>query len=273
MPTINDFKKEVINIFLSFRCNLKCGYCINRFHENNSPFCHLKMDYDHIPWEQWTDALSRLPKESIMVFQGGEPTLYPDFNKIVSAIDNPTRIYSNLHAYSSVEEVAKIPPRENMIICTTLHAGTSSNYNIDNVLIHLEMLASIGHKIKIDIVNTPELTDHHREVAKDIPHTLKQLIGYCNGIFYGSENMMDQIDAFSGVPQKVVCAKNGEGMIAPDGSIYKCGYGMYTRDRGLAIGNLFDGIFNEEEELLCQNYGYCNPCDFFLPVRIESAEK
>ena len=64
-------------VFLSLKCNLRCPYCINRQGE-------LKNSTE-LTGEQWIEGLSRIKttEDFPITLQGGEPTMYRDFYKVV----------------------------------------------------------------------------------------------------------------------------------------------------------------------------------------------
>lgn len=45
------------------------------------------------------------------------------------------------------------------------------------------------------------------------------------------------------------------------GDAFICNGAMYTRYGAGVIGNIFDGWMNDTQEVECENYGGCNPCD------------
>jgi hypothetical protein len=66
---------------LGKRCNYSCSYCPSFVHDNSSP---------HLPLQTFTTAFDKLyehiqhHKSIIISFLGGEPTLNPDYNRIIA---------------------------------------------------------------------------------------------------------------------------------------------------------------------------------------------
>ncbi len=273
MPKIENYKKisknfqrPVANIFLSFLCNLNCVYCINKFHENNIPFKKIKIDHEYISEDKWYNSLNNFDNSVLLIFQGGEPTIYKNFHEIINHIDNDIWIYSNLFSNISIENLKKI--NREVLIVTSLHITDNINYKLHKIIENINVLNKIGFKVKIDMVNSPNLSDDHRKISENICCTIKDMIGYSDGILYGNNNIYDQIDAFSGKPRDVICSIKDELLIGPNGNIYSCCFGLYTDDEELVIGNIFDGIYNDQDEIYCKKYGLCNPCDFLSNINI-----
>jgi len=55
--------------------------------------------------------------------------------------------------------------------------------------------------------------------------------------------------------------------------MYTCTSGMYMSNKNLIIGNIFEGSYSDQETIFCENYGLCNPCDFFEYIPIEKGIK
>lgn len=65
-------------------------------------------------------------------------------------------------------------------------------------------------------------------------------------------------------------------LFAPNGDIYNCHYKLYTGHKD-KLGNLFEQdvrIVIPQDYFLCQDYGFCNPCDSELHSfkRLDGAE-
>lgn len=121
MPHINNFNKNIVHVFPTFLCSLKCHYCINRFHEQNYPFLPLKLPDQVFHWQEWTTALNQFPKECLITMQGGEPTIFPGFSNLINNIwHNNIKILSNLFLDTSIIELLKIKNKNNIKITTSI---------------------------------------------------------------------------------------------------------------------------------------------------------
>src|SRR3989338_3210659 len=71
--------------FLTLACPLRCPYCINLNGENSQS---RQVRRSKLSSEEWVDAANRLilRKDLPLTLQGGEPTLYKGFYKIVNEV-------------------------------------------------------------------------------------------------------------------------------------------------------------------------------------------
>ena len=70
-----------MNIILNSYCNLKCNYCFaDEYMEENVKTPDKSMDYGFF----LNELLPRVKNASLINFMGGEPTLHPHFNDILS---------------------------------------------------------------------------------------------------------------------------------------------------------------------------------------------
>ena len=79
-------KSDQMNIILNSYCNLKCNYCFaDEYMEETVKTPDKSMDFDFFT----QDVLPRIRTASLINFMGGEPTLHPRFNDILSsALEN-----------------------------------------------------------------------------------------------------------------------------------------------------------------------------------------
>ncbi|MBT4104308.1 MAG: radical SAM protein, partial [Nitrospina sp.] len=70
-----------MNIILNTYCNLKCNYCFaDEYMEENVKTHDKSMDFEFFQ----NELLPRVKNASLINFMGGEPTLHPHFNDILS---------------------------------------------------------------------------------------------------------------------------------------------------------------------------------------------
>jgi organic radical activating enzyme len=70
---------QQVSIHLTYDCNLKCDYCGVKIPSGKQPHS------DTSTFEQWIDLINRFPcKIKEFYISGGEPTLHPDFSKLVN---------------------------------------------------------------------------------------------------------------------------------------------------------------------------------------------
>jgi organic radical activating enzyme len=87
----------------TLRCNLSCGYCIQRQAIDNHPARQTKSHFHESSIEIWQDFIGKISKPTRLVFSGGEPFLYKGFQKLALSITNrnvtaPLIIITNLFA-------------------------------------------------------------------------------------------------------------------------------------------------------------------------------
>ena len=85
-PVTVSRKSDSMNIILNSYCNLKCNYCFaDEYMEETVKTPGKSMDFEFFT----EDVLPRVKTASLINFMGGEPTLHPRFNDILSsALDN-----------------------------------------------------------------------------------------------------------------------------------------------------------------------------------------
>lgn len=85
---------RVASIEITDKCNLKCRYCYGNFKPNNS----IRLELDEI-----ASLLKRLSARGVKLLEitGGEPSVHPDFNKILSlacaSFDRVTIMTNGVH--------------------------------------------------------------------------------------------------------------------------------------------------------------------------------
>jgi hypothetical protein len=77
----------------------------------------------------------------------------------------------------------------------------------------------------------------------------------------GINNRVSFEDGFSCKRKTQVLCSSGRFLVAPDGGIYRCHYQLYSgRDRQGDVRTVEFPV--EQDYRLCDDYGFCNPCDF-----------
>ena len=87
-----------MNIILNSYCNLKCNYCFaDEYMEETVNTPGKSMDFDYFEKEM----LPRIQKAGVINFMGGEPTLHPRFNELLSMTLDAMSPYSNLGLFTN----------------------------------------------------------------------------------------------------------------------------------------------------------------------------
>ena len=68
-------------------------------------------------------------------------------------------------------------------------------------------------------------------------------------------------EGFSARQKSSIYCQTRRFLIAPDGLVYNCHYHLYSRTN--PVGDLLKSELNlKEDYYYCEDYGFCNPCDF-----------
>lgn len=275
-------------VFLNLDCNLNCHYCIQRISLPQKPLAH----YQTCTGKAWVEALNaisnrtqkrflrpaRIKKLSIL---GGEPTIYPDFFYVINNLDKNWKITvtSNFDSPFFEQDVFKqIKNKARLRFNGSLHfIHTPIEKFIDNVQklkkakIFVHTLFLIVHPGYLDqvLAYKMRLQEIHPRVK------LQRFLGSYQGNLYPQNHEIgeEQRDGISnydlyqeGFGQKKassIFCHSDKVLIAPNGDIYNCHYKLYTGHRD-KLGNLFEEEVNlhiPREYFLCEDFGFCNPCD------------
>jgi len=104
----------------------------------------------------------------------------------------------------------------------------------------------------------------------------QSFLGYWNGKLYpdpedptvtndprehGITDMKLYREGFSARSRRPVYCRTRRFLIGPDGLVYNCHYHLYSRRS--PVGDLTKGdVHLREDYYYCEDFGFCNPCDF-----------
>ena len=253
-----------IAAFLTLACNYKCPYCINRM----GSFKHRKS----MSGDDWIRALSRIDTSTNLpiTLQGGEPTLHPDFYRIVRTLYLHGKYMDILTNFNIdyTKWLSEIPtrafsrPSKYPGIRVSYHPGQSS---ILGLFLACYRASRVGYSIGIWAVDHPAHRNRVR-ILQAIATSLglefrkKEFLGWYDHAFYGEYKYED---AVSQKDTKCVECKSNELLIAPDGVLHRCHADLYANRN--PIGHILDatlpkiGVYRP-----CTYYGQCNACDIKL---------
>jgi MoaA/NifB/PqqE/SkfB family radical SAM enzyme len=250
-----------IACFLTLACNLKCSFCINTFGETGSSKKHLS-------GEEWVRGLNRIvSREDLPItLQGGEPSLHKDFIYILNNLKPELNIdiLTNLQ-FDEDEFIRHVDPER--IKRKSPYASIRVSYHpevmeLEPLIKKVLKLQGAGFSIGIWGVMHPEQTEEilkaqQRCKALGIDFRTKEFLGEYMGRLYGSYRYAG---ACAKRFKKRVLCKTTELIIGGDGSVYRCHGDLY--EGRPPIGNILDPEFEIEEEfMVCDHFGHCNPCD------------
>jgi SAM-dependent methyltransferase len=265
--------------FLTFNCTGNCWYCIQ--HACKDEFIQARSAYEKnkLSGEEWVafyDKLQRWRGNKLGII-GGEPTLHKDFFDIVNGT---TGYYKTITTNMSTPEILRfgdmIEDKVNLRVNTSYHPHLMS---ADEFCNRIHLLRSQGFFVEqVAVVDTPT-TDYrkiHTELlSRGVASSPQTFMGMLNGEMFPQPDssiaedhgetgirdwpLFDQGFSCKG-KQQVVCS-SGRFLVAPDGGIYRCHYQLYSKTD--PQGDVRTGEFPIEQDYrLCDDYGFCNPCDF-----------
>ena len=102
-------EQNYVAYFLTLACNLHCSYCIN-LHSQGAR--HGQSNRKNMTPEEWITAANRLVlRDDVpLTLQGGEPTLYHGFYKIVNDVKKTIKMDLLTNMSFDVEEFIKNVP-------------------------------------------------------------------------------------------------------------------------------------------------------------------
>lgn len=250
-----------IGVFLTLRCNLNCGYCINRFSGCSS--C------DEMNTDGWIEGLSRIKtrQDLPISLQGGEPTIHPGFYKIVDGLYKKNKHLDLLtNGMFDVREFchyigAEVFMREAKYASLRFSFHSKTNLGLAT---KIWMMQNSGYEVGVWAIDHPLNkfgNDQMKERCKwlNIDYREKEFLGYYGGQLRGTYKYPDAIEYHG---KKKVWCKPSEMLINPAGYIFKCHGDLYANRNYL--GHILDKevVFPGYTE--CEHYGTCNPCDIKL---------
>jgi MoaA/NifB/PqqE/SkfB family radical SAM enzyme len=280
-------------VFLTLNCNYNCEYCVQKIYRKT-------VTYDLVAGDKWIRALNSITNRTKFRFFrrrkikkfaiiGGSPTLHPDFIGIINGLDKywlitittnlGTPIFNHIDLF-----LKKLIRRKNLRFNVSLHLNNCSDPNefINKIKILRKNKININ---RIFLLAYPpdrlaQVEEYKAKFAREkMRLEIQRFTGFYNGKLYPQEesnlteyeyedNIRDYKlynQACNLEEKKRIWCKISKVLFAPNGDIYNCHYKLYTASSD-TFGNIFDNdrtIFNPPSDyFICDNFGYCNPCDF-----------
>ena len=272
-PAAGDITPEThhnyVAFFLTLRCNLKCAYCINlHANETRGRLGQRKM----LTAREWITAANRLNlrKDLPLTLQGGEPTLYKGFYRIVNDVrpDIKMDLMTNM-MFDPRNFIRRVPvwrfDREAPYapIRVSYHPGQN---HIDDLIEKTKILQSAGFRVGLYGILHPDpsMTAHIRKVQaqclnQGIDFRVKEFLGRYDNKLYGTFKYQDSV---MGPVRRHCDCRTTEILVDPSGEIFRCHADLYHGRQPIA--HIFDPVFNQdsiEAFRPCRHFGQCNPCD------------
>lgn len=258
-----------VAFFLTFACNLRCTYCIN-IHKGGTRTEQTQRR--HLPVDDWIRAANRfvLRSDLPLSLQGGEPTLYPGFYRLVQEVTPKIKMDLMTNLMFDVDEfISNVPvwrfTREAPYAAIRVSYHPNQN-DIEELISKTLKLQQAGFRIGLYGIEHPasEIRAHILDVQRrcltmGLDFRLKEFLGEYNGNMYGTFKYDGCVAA-----QKLRNCKcrTSEIIVDPAGYVYRCHADLYTGRSPVA--HILDANFNEnsiDEFRACACYGNCNPCD------------
>jgi len=250
-----------IGAFLTFKCNFKCPYCINKH--------SIFKDRKELNSDSWIKILNGLdmPENLGLTLEGGEPTLFEKFFDIINNIKKPVDMLTNLQ-FDVDEFIKNVDPRFFNLGKKIGYKSIRASYHHQDpieLLSKAVKLQDAGFSIGIFSVNSPDKIYKNMEMAErcrkaQMYFYTKDLLGNFDGYLYGYYKYSDSVLAKS---TKNVLCRIKELLIAPDGNCFRCHRDLYADEN--SIGNILNEDFVIKDIFRkCSNFGNCSPCDVKL---------
>lgn len=284
--------ESYFGVFLTLACSLACDYCVQKISMPQQPIAH----YHTVSGRSWVEALNsiaartkkrflRPAKKKKVSITGGEPTLHPDFVYIINNLDHNWNITvtSNFTSSSLKKDIGflrQIKRKRGLKFNGSFHfLYTPIDKFIENTLkikkagLFVHTLFIVGHPGYIE-----EIQRYRKRLLEIHPLVkLQRYLGYHQGKLYplehgydieyqqqdGIRNYKDYREGFSQNARQPIYCRMNKVLFAPNGDIYNCHYKLYTGHKD-KLGNLFANdvhIVLPQDYFLCQDFGFCNPCD------------
>lgn len=254
-----------IGVFLTFKCTLRCSYCIN--HQYG-----YVQNYKHLSSSEWIKGLNRIVTRDDLpiTIQGGEPSLYQYFYQVIDGIDHKkihidllTNGQFDIDAFCKYLHPEKFARKAKYASIRISYHPTTME--LESTLQRALELKRRGFSVGVWIVEHPgmkAICHASRDIMlhEGIDCRFKEFLGEYKGKFYGTYKYPDAVN--QKVTHQVMC-KPSELLIAPNGDIHRCHHYLYSNS------NSYSNILNEDvdlmtEPVLCQECGKCNSCDIKL---------
>ena len=253
-----------VEVYLTFRCNFNCSYCINKINDG--------ITYDEeLFGKEWVDKLNKIDFGDIpLTLGGGEPTLHPDFYYIINNlrdninIDLLTNCNFNIDEFIENISPQRLQTNKNPAYKSIRVSYHPSQMNAEKLVEKVKKLQDAGFSVGIFGINHPKNTKPNMimsELARknNVYFFIKDFLGEYNGQIFGYYKYPEALNC----EKREVLCKTSELLISPQGNIHRCHRDLYKNENPISNVKEIDfGI--REEYLVCGEYGNCNPCDVKL---------
>jgi MoaA/NifB/PqqE/SkfB family radical SAM enzyme len=247
--------------FLTFACNLSCSYCINHFEQG-------VIRRPMMSGVEWIKGLNRIVSRDDLpvTLQGGEPSLHPDFLKLVNGlkpelnIDILTNLQFDIEAF--MEAVPPSRVKRNAPYASIRVSYHPETMDLENVIAKVLRMLEKGYSIGIWAVAHPKYqavveAARARCAKLGIDFRFKEFLGEYEGRLYGQYKFDGACDRK--FKKRVLC-RTTELLMDSAGHVFRCHADLYSGNN--PVGHILDPDFRLDETFRpCEIFGHCNPCD------------
>jgi MoaA/NifB/PqqE/SkfB family radical SAM enzyme len=240
-----------IALFLTYRCKLRCYYCIEREAWGET------VEMEVADWARWLERLDLRKTEDLPVtLQGGEPTDYVGWSEVVQHAPSEMKFHMLTNGMGvSWKEWGNVDPKRFQTpgltfapIRVSYHPGYSNDIAVLDAVVGLRKM---GFRAGMYCVDVPSRRLGIAEMARrcmweGVPFHTKELLTATHGTYKYPW-------AKDGVPKKGWVCRSNELIVSPEGLVYPCAFYMQNRINGSE--KFVDGWRR------CDLCGKCSYCD------------
>jgi len=156
---------------MHYLCNYDCAYCYAPKPKDitfaNNPNNPAKYESSDVIIDAWKYIFDKYGMSRIRL-DGGEPTVYPDFYKIVKELSKMHKLHLNTNLSFDVNEFCGSTDPGSMRVDASLHCEYT---NLEEFLKKLEFLQKRGYKLTVSYVAYPDFLENIPFAKKSIEKT------------------------------------------------------------------------------------------------------
>lgn len=251
-----------IACFLTLDCNMRCSYCINTYGGRKEGKREI------ISGEKWVKVLNRIDcvADLPITFQGGEPSLHPDFTWIINnirkdlSIDILTNLTFDIDAF--IKEIDPKRLSRGAVYPNIRVSYHPEHVDLDHLLKNALKMQSAGFSIGVYGILHPKFKDKVIKAQRiclkaGIDFRTKEFLGKYDNKLYGAYLYPEAIDS----KKRASCfCRTTELIVGPNLDVFRCHSDLYNNLSPLVnLRNQNCKIDNKFRK--CNKFGDCNPCD------------
>lgn len=252
-------------------CNFQCVYCFSATYEKEDPAVGHYNPFEIL------EALNNTGRSWHIFIGGGEPFLYPNFNKLINTISpfHPVQISTNLYNKNAITFANEVKPEGITLLNASLHIGHHNEESLAQFIKNYHLFVEKGFNIVVSYVAYPPL---FKKIKDDFifmkEHGVKQIIpksyyGTFEGKVYPNGYTREEVGIINDL-RSLSPNERLNGMKKMEFKNRQCNAGknfFYMNVKGDLFncgtlqkphGNLFDGTFKPNEHPIRCTAEICN---------------